>query len=154
MGPSRWGNAMSLLKNPDFENGQASWDRNNMPRAVDLEVITDKNIARTGANFLQFRTAEPMGSVAQSAKVAVAAPPSVTAIAYVRAKDTMVSGALAVWDLDANLSASVPFTVGTAWTQVVAMLDMKSTGLNRTIRIEIYQDKPDLYLYVDSVNAF
>jgi hypothetical protein len=143
---------MSLLKNPDFETGQAPWDRNNKPRAVDLEVILDKNIARTGSNYLQFRTAESNGSIAQS--ITVTAPLSVTAIAYVRAKDASVTGSLAIWDIDANVQTSAPFTVGQTWTQVVAMLGMKSTGANHKITIEIYQDNPDLYLYVDSVNAF
>jgi hypothetical protein len=143
---------MSLLKNPDFETGQAPWDRNNNARAVDLEVIPDRTTARTGSSYLRFRTAVPDGSIAQS--ITVTAPLSVTAIAYVRAKDTDVSGSLAIWDIDANVQISAPFTVGQTWTQVVATLGMKSTGANHKITIEIYQDKPDLYLYVDSVNAF
>jgi hypothetical protein len=145
---------MSLLMNPDFETGQEPWDRQNMPGAVDLEVITDKNVARTGSKYLQFRTAEANGSIAQTTPP-VTAPRSVTAIAYVRAKDANVSGSLAIWDLDASISTSAPFTaVGQTWTQVVVMLGMKSRGANHKIRIELYQDKPNLYLYVDSVNAF
>jgi hypothetical protein len=35
-----------------------------------------------------------------------------------------------------------------------ATAGMKSTGANHQIRIELYQDNPDLYLYVDSINAF
>jgi hypothetical protein len=35
-----------------------------------------------------------------------------------------------------------------------ATLGMKSTGANHQIRIGLYQDNPDLYLYVDSINAF
>jgi hypothetical protein len=143
---------MSLLKNPDFETGQAPWDRNNMPGGIDLEVIPDKRVARSGLNFLQFRTAESNGSIAQS--ITVTAPPSVTAIAYVRAKDANVSGSLAIWDIDANVTSSVPFTVGPTWTQVVVMLGMTSTGANHRIRIELYLEDTDLYLYVDSINAF
>jgi hypothetical protein len=142
---------MSLLKNPDFEAGQAPWDRQNMPGAVDLEVIANKAVARTGSNYLQFRTAEAQGSISQDVTVTA---PSVTAIAYVRAKDTSVTGSLAIWDIGANASIDAPFTVGQTWTQIVVMLGMKSTGANRPIRIELYQDTTDLYLYVDSVTAF
>jgi hypothetical protein len=144
---------MSLLKNPDFEAGQspAPWDRQHMPDAVDLEVITDKSIARTGSNYLQFRTAVANGSISQDITVTA---PSVTALAYVRARDANVTGSLAIWDLGANVTISAPFAVGQAWTQVVVMLGMKSTGTNRPVRIELYQDKPDLYLCVDSVAAF
>jgi hypothetical protein len=143
---------MSLLENPDFETGQSPWDRENMPGAVDLEVILDQNVARTGSSYLQFRTAVANGSIAQT--ITVTPPRSVTAIAYVRSKDDNVTGSLAVWDMDANVSVSAPFTAGQTWTQVVAMVGMRSTGANHKIRIEIYQAKPNLYLYVDSVNAF
>lgn len=145
---------MSFLKNPDFEAGQAPapWDRQNKPDAVDLEVVTDRSVARTGSNYLQFRTAVANGSIAQD--ITVTAPPSVTAIAYVRAKDANVTGSLAIWDIDASVSISAPFTVVQTWTQVVVMLGMKSTGANHKIRVELYQDNPNLYLYVDSVNAF
>jgi hypothetical protein len=145
---------MSLLKNPDFEAGQspAPWDRQHMPDAVDLEVITDPGVARTGSNYLQFRTALAGGSISQDITVTA---PSVTALAYVRGKDGSVTGSFAIWDLGANVTISAPFTADpTTWTQVVVMLGMKSTGANRPVRIELYQDKPNLYLRVDSVTAF
>src|SRR5262245_46200929 len=119
---------MSRLVNPDFETGKPKpWDRLNPSNAVSFSVDASNSItpARTGSQYLRFRTAIPGGSMAQDIMVSM---PSVTVLAYVRAGGANVSGALAVWDLDANRNSFIPFTVGQTWTQLSVVLGLENTA--------------------------
>jgi hypothetical protein len=148
------GDAMSLLQNPEFENGQTDpWKPENSATDVQLLPVFDPDGARTGNRYAKFRTHKPHGSVAQRINVTM---PSVTALAYVRAESGQVSGSLAISDLDANPDnkISAPFKVGETWTQVIAVLGMKTTGANRPVRVEFYLDTKDAFLHIDSVTAF
>ena len=88
--------------------------------------------------------------MAQDIRVAM---PSVTVLAYVRAGGANVSGALAIWDLDANRNNYIPFSVGQTWTQLTAVLGLEDTA-NRPVRIEFYNSSINTDLLVDSVSAF
>jgi len=145
---------MSLLQNPEFENGKTQpWYPENVHDAVYLEVLYEPHKARTGTRFLRFTTSKPHASVAQDIKVTM---PSVTALAYLRAGSGKVSGSLAISDLGANPDnkISAPFEVGETWTQVIAVLGMQTTGANRPVRVEFYLTTTDADMYIDSVTAF
>ena len=155
------GDAMSLLQNPDFESGDsdhpwAPWKPRNAGDQVNPEVVYaphGPHKARTGSHYLKFTTGQAHGSMAQRINVTM---PSVTALAYVRAESGEVSGSLTIWDLDANPDnkISCDFTVGETWTQVIAVLGMKTTGANRPVLVEFYLTNIDAYLHIDSVTAF
>ncbi len=149
---------MSLLQNPDFESGLTHWFRNNNGESVDPTVVKDNggHIVRSGTHYLKFKTSILHGSMAQDITVTM---PSVTALAYLRAESTDVSGRLTIWDLDASDSDphknnSTPFKgVGQNWTQIIAILGL-NTHANRHVRIELYLDTADANLFVDCVAAF
>jgi hypothetical protein len=88
--------------------------------------------------------------MAQDIRVAM---PSVTVLAYVRADGPNVSGALAIWDLDANRNNFIPFTVGQTWTQLTTVLGLDNAAA-RPVRIEFYNSSINTDLLVDSVSAF
>ena len=151
------GDAMSLLQNPDFESSQwvpawAPWTPTNVADSVDLEVVfalPDRK-ARSGSRYLKFKTDKPHGSVSQNIKVTM---PSVTALAYVRAERGEMAGSLIISESGGN-QISYEFTVGETWTQVIAVLGMKTAGANRSVRVEFKLPTIDAYLHVDSVTAF
>jgi hypothetical protein len=149
------GDAMSLLQNPDFENGDnpKPWRAVSEFETVKLEVGNDTHIARTGARYLKFRAAKMDSSVAQDIEVSI---PSVTALGYVRADTIDVSGRLTIWDLAANPLKKIefPFKVGQTWTQIVATLGRKTPGTKGLVRIELYLDTTDAFMFIDSVTAF
>jgi hypothetical protein len=154
------GDAMSLLQNPEFESGQwdppwAPWKPRNAADSVDLEVVyaPPGRKARSGSRYLKFITSKPHGSVAQDIKVTM---PSVTALAYVRAESGEMTGSLTITDLEANPDnqISYDFAVGETWTQVIAVLGMKTTGANRPVRVEFKLTTTNKYLHIDSVTAF
>jgi hypothetical protein len=145
---------MSLLRNPDFESDRLQpWKAVAEFDTVKLEVGNDTHIARTGARFLRFRAAKEHSSVGQDIEVTM---PGVTALAYVRADTTDVSGSLTIWDLVPvpNKKIVAPFKVGQTWTQIVATLGRETPDRKGLVRIELYLDTTDAFMLVDSVAAF
>jgi hypothetical protein len=146
------GDAMSLLRNPDFESGQLQpWKLVVGADTAEHHVINEVDKARTGSHCLKFKASTERSSVAQDIAVTM---PSVTALAYVRADTIDVSGSLTIWDLAANRKISAPFKVGQTWAQVVAMLGRQNSGTNGPVRIELYLDTTGAFMYIDSVAAF
>ena len=151
------GDAMSLLQNPDFESSQwvpawAPWTPTNVADSVDLEVVfalPDRK-ARSGSRYLKFKTDKPHGSVSQNIKVTM---PSVTALAYVRAERGEMTGWLIISESGGN-QISYEFTVGETWTQVIAVLGMKTANADRSVWVEFKLPTANAYLHVDSVTAF
>jgi hypothetical protein len=145
---------MSLLRNPDFESGLAPWEHL-FGGSVDLKVIGDTHKARTGSHYLSFRVNEAHTSVSQD--IHHVTMPSVTALAYVRAESSPVSGWLTIWDAPGatnqkNVSARI-LNVGQTWTQIVATLGRENPA-SGTVRIELYLDTIDAFMWIDSVTAF
>lgn len=142
---------MSLLANPSFEMGTADyWKRGNQANAVSFGVERDSNVARSGTHYLRVRTAVAGGSIAQDFR---SKGPGVTALAYVRAAGSSVTGQMTLWDLDSNASCSTRFSVGQQWTLLADMLGTHPAN-ERSIRIEFYIDTPNADLLIDSATAF
>lgn len=147
---------MSLLQNPDFESGfLPPWKpQSGSSDTIQLKVINNTDNARTGSHYLRFKTSAEQGSVSQDIHVNV---PSVTALAYVRAESDDVSGSLTIWDspdTPGQTKISCPFKVGLTWTQIVAVLGRKTPTTNGTVRIELYLDTTQKFIWIDSVAAF
>ncbi|MEU4215460.1 hypothetical protein [Actinoplanes sp. NPDC026623] len=145
---------MSYLENSSFESYQLQqgWVRVNLPEAVQL-VYVGGGIAKTGSWVMELRSSVPGGSMGQDVVVQA---PSVSCFAWLRAKNAMAEGTLALWRLNTGHVSTAEFRVSTTWTLITNTLDLRFAGRldPQSIRVEFYLNSVDDSLYIDSANLF
>lgn len=140
-----------------FENGASGFRPYNLSANVTQIVVSD-GTAYSGSSFLRAITTETAGSVAKDFAYDPNIYPesypqtgSVGVIAWVRSAPGQgsFSGALAIWQLDKNISSATRFSVGNQWTLLTNLLETVETPL--TIRVEFYMNSVNEFLDIDSV---
>ena len=148
---------MAYTENSTFEGGQQGWTPLNLASSVFINIVQN-GTARSGRSFLRAITSQRMGSIALDFSLRLPTPPSLCALAYVRAAPAQVPvpGIMKFWNLSvpSRLDENDTRFVATGdWTLVMCAIDIPPTA-NPLIRLEFYIDTVQGELEIDTVSVF
>jgi Carbohydrate binding domain. len=150
---SDWfGSPANYLSTASFEASVARWGFSN--GALDRQLAGPTTSAKSGQYFVAMYAHTPWRSLSQDVVTSISQRQVYTGSVWLRSGTPGVpfTGTLALWALGGTLEkASVPFTVGNDWTEVVVSLPIALSG-HSAIRLEVYLQSTDAILHMDNTS--
>lgn len=148
--------SVNRLQAGSFENGLfTNWGTGNGSINQAVYAGNSSAAAKEGAYFAATNTQQPGSSLAQVVEIVPKVGETYTAEVWLRSStSTPFSGRLAIWALGGSTeSVQLPYTVGSTWTPVTVKLPIKAAG-HTMLKFEIYEDTPNVTLFVDAAQLY
>jgi Carbohydrate binding domain len=151
-----FGNSGNLLKSASFESSVTGWNfSTGMNRALHATAAGAVSTAQSGAYYLAANVPVVGDSIQQSVAIRQQVGQSYTGSIWLRSSSATVpyTGKLVLWGLGGtNESSTVPFSVGSTWTQVSTTLNITKAS-HTQLRLQVYMGTKGTDLQLDSAEV-